>query len=122
MTVGGWQWTQYIHMVMSESGIWTSERPHWSIRVACDFRSLAVETGFGPVADIHVHFGQHERGANELQSGPNTGMGEPGDGVENSSAHVTFNKGFYFVCGYITEYHSVTGWQSRSFDLETCRL
>ena len=56
MAVRGWQWAHNIHMDMPESGVRASESLQWTIRVACYFRSLAAETGFGPVAEIRVHF------------------------------------------------------------------
>ena len=117
MTVGGWQWTHYIHVDMSEPSIWASESSQRGLRVACYFRSLATEAGFGPVADIHVHAGPHETGADEFQGGSNTGVREPMDGVKNSSPHVSWNKGPWFAGGYVTEYRSVTGWQGKSLDL-----
>ena len=80
--------------------------------MACYFRSLMVERGFSPVADIYVYLRPRETGADSR-------MGESVEGVENLSAHATWDQEPWFSSGYIAEHCSFTGRQGKPIDLET---
>ena len=68
-----------------ESRVGCGERGEWSTGVAMDLRTLTLEAGVCPPADIGIHSRPYIAGGNESLRCPDAGVGQSMEGVKHGT-------------------------------------